>query len=472
MTNFTELGLIPELLKAVQDSGYEKPTPIQSQSIPILLTQKDLLGCAQTGTGKTAAFSLPLLQLLASQSQPVGRRMIRALVLSPTRELAAQIGDCIAKYRAYLSIKELVIFGGVNEKPQIEALDRGIDILIATPGRLLDLQGKGHIDLSHVAHFVLDEADLMLDMGFIHDIRRILALVPKKKQSLLFSATMPQRIVDLASHFLHEPMSVSVTPESTTADRVTQKVMFLEKNTKRHLLIHLLKQPQVHQSIVFTRTKHGANRLTQHLNKADISALAIHGNKSQNARTRALSGFRDGSVSTLVATDIAARGIDVEGVSHVFNYELPNEPESYVHRIGRTGRAGESGEAIALCCAEEGAYLRNIEATIGFSIPVDRDHQWHVEDVIPPLLDTRKGRSKTRTNQSTPPNRTQRRKRSNRSASQRKASHTDSMQKSTREKPTREKPTREKSTSSQATDQSPHSRRRRSQRHRRSNHSS
>lgn len=385
--NFTDLNLIDPLLRALDDQGYQTPTPIQEQAIPLLLNGRDVLGCAQTGTGKTAAFALPVLQHLSQsiEKQPYrGKRPIRALVLSPTRELVAQIADNFKSYSRYLPIKHLVIFGGVSATPQIEKLSHGVDVLVATPGRLLDLQSQGYIKLNQVDFFILDEADRMLDMGFIHDIRRVLKLLPKQKQNLLFSATMPPNIVSLASDFLHKPAHVEVVPESTTAEKITQKVMFVQKADKRRLLAHLLDELNVEQCIVFTRTKHGANRLVTQLERAGHSAAAIHGNKSQNARTRALNAFREGSLPTLVATDIAARGIDVPGVSHVFNFDIPNEPESYVHRIGRTGRAGESGIAIAFCDDSEGFYLRNIERLIDADLEVIDEHPWHDSALIPP----------------------------------------------------------------------------------------
>ena len=384
---FTELKLCEPILKALQDEGYETPTPIQEQSIPLLLKGRDVLGCAQTGTGKTAAFALPVLQFLQEKiaNEPSkGKRPIRALVLSPTRELVAQIAQNFKAYSRYLPIKHLVIFGGVSATPQIERLSHGVDVLVATPGRLLDLHAQGHIKLNQIEFFVLDEADRMLDMGFIHDIRRILKHLPQKKQNLLFSATMPPNIVTLAGDFLYKPAQVEVVPESTTAEKITQKVMFVAKSDKRRLLAHLLDELNIEQCIVFTRTKHGANRLVQQLERAGHEAAAIHGNKSQNARTRALNAFREGTLPTLVATDIAARGIDVPGVSHVFNFDLPNESESYVHRIGRTGRAGESGIAIAFCDDSEGFYLRNIEQLIDSDLEVIDDHPWHAPQFIPP----------------------------------------------------------------------------------------
>ena len=405
MSTFQSIGLIDPLLKALGKLGYQRPTPIQAQAIPPLLEGRDVLGCAQTGTGKTAAFSLPILQHLSERPlKSRGRRPIRALVLSPTRELAAQIEESFSQYGAQLpALKHIVIFGGVNANPQIKRLREGVDILVATPGRLLDLQGQGEIDLSEVEFFVLDEADRMLDMGFIHDIRRVLKLLPQDKQNLLFSATMPPNIVSLASGFLHDPIHVEVVPESTTAERIDQQVMFVDKADKRRLLAHILDQGEVEQCIVFTRTKHGANRLVQQLERAGHAAAAIHGNKSQNARERALNAFREGTLPTLVATDIAARGIDVPGVSHVFNFDLPNEPESYVHRIGRTGRAGESGLAIAFCDTSEGGYLRDIERLIGEELEIFEGHEWHCPEAIPPKPTRRAPRREAPTERSARP---------------------------------------------------------------------
>lgn len=382
--SFKDLNLIPSLLDALDDAGYETPTPIQSQAIPPLLEGRDVLGCAQTGTGKTAAFSLPVLQHLA-ENPTQGKARIRALVLTPTRELAAQIGESFASYGDYLRLKHIVIFGGVNQNPQVRALRAGIDILVATPGRLLDLMGQGEVSLGDVEFFVLDEADRMLDMGFIHDIKRVLKVLPAKRQNLLFSATMPKTIAQLAGTFLHDPVTVEVTPQSTTVERIEQKVMFVERTDKKRLLADLIQNLEVDRAIVFTRTKHGANRLVKQLDRDGIKAAAIHGNKSQAARTRALAGFRDGEIPILVATDIASRGIDIDDVTHVFNYDLPNEPESYVHRIGRTGRAGREGIAISFCDETEGAYLRGIEKLTGDLIPVDEDHAFHFPAAIPPL---------------------------------------------------------------------------------------
>ncbi len=380
---FDSLDLIEPLRRAVSEAGYTHPTPIQAQAIPALLEGRDLIGCAQTGTGKTAAFALPVLQTLGGETVPRGHREIRALVLSPTRELAAQIGESFSDYGRHTHLRHDVIFGGVNQRPQVNSLRRGIDILVATPGRLLDLCGQGEIDLGAVEIFVLDEADRMLDMGFIHDIKRVLRMLPSQRQNLLFSATMPPSIVKLASSFVRDPVRVDVAPESPTVEQIEQQVMFVERSSKKLLLADLLVDLGVEQAIVFTRTKHGANRLVKQLDRAGFEAAAIHGNKSQNARRRALDGFRDGDLPILVATDVASRGIDVDGVSHVFNYDLPNEPESYVHRIGRTGRAGRSGVAIAFCDETEGDYLRAIERLIGQEIPVVDDHRFHHAAAVP-----------------------------------------------------------------------------------------
>ncbi len=383
MTTFSKLELIESLQRAVTEQGYERPTPIQAQAIPLLLDGRDVLGCAQTGTGKTAAFSLPILQHLAEHPSRHGKPRIRALVLTPTRELAAQIGESFAAYGKYLQTKHMVIFGGVNERPQIATLRHGVDVLVATPGRLLDLGGRGYVDLKSVEFFVLDEADRMLDMGFVHDVRRILAQLPSERQNLLFSATLPSSIRKLADSFLHDPEFVSITPEAPTVDRIEQSVMFVERGNKRHLLVDLLRPGAVSRAMVFTRTKHGANRLTKQLGKAGVEAIAIHGNKSQAARKRALDGFRRGKVQVLVATDIASRGIDVDDVTHVFNFDLPNEPESYVHRIGRTARAGREGVAVSFCDPSESDYLRSIERTIGQAIPRVTDHKYHCAEAIP-----------------------------------------------------------------------------------------
>jgi ATP-dependent RNA helicase RhlE len=368
-TGFAALGLRPSLLQAVAARGYLTPTPIQERAIPELLRGRDLLGIAQTGTGKTAAFALPMLQLLSDAPKKVRPSRPRALVLAPTRELATQIGDSCTAYGQRLHLRTAVIFGGVGQTPQVDALRRGIDILVATPGRLLDLIHQGRCNLGDVEILVLDEADRMLDMGFLPDVRRILATLPKERHSLLFSATMPADITNLAKNLLRDPVRVEVTPPAATADRVAQSVHFVKKDHKRDLLVDLLEDPVFVRTLVFTRTKHGADRVVKHLRKAGIHANAIHGNKSQGARERALDDFRDGEAPVLVATDIAARGIDVPEISHVVNFDLPNIPESYVHRIGRTARAGREGIAISFCDETEREYLRDIEKLIRQKIP-------------------------------------------------------------------------------------------------------
>jgi ATP-dependent RNA helicase RhlE len=375
VTSFAELGLIEPIQRAVRAENYATPTPIQVQAIPHLLQGRDLLGCAQTGTGKTAAFALPILQRLAGDPRRPGPRACRVLVLTPTRELAAQIEASFATYGRHLQLRRAVVFGGVGQAPQVHALARGVDILVATPGRLLDLIGQRHIRLDRLEVFVLDEADRMLDMGFIHDVRRVIRALPAARQSLFFSATIPPEIVKLADGILTDPVTVGVRPEVATADRVEQRVMFVERADKRPLLSQVLQDAAIDRVLVFTRTKHGADRVVKQLARDGVAADAIHGNKSQGARTRALERFRTGAGRVLVATDIAARGIDVDGITHVINYDLPNLPESYVHRIGRTARAGRSGIAISFCDAEERAYLRAIEALIKFRIPVV-DHPW------------------------------------------------------------------------------------------------
>ena len=382
MNNFESLGLSKKLLQAVESEGYTTPTPVQEQSIPPLLAGRDVLGVAQTGTGKTAAFALPVLQVM-SRSIPQGKRHIRALILSPTRELAAQIGERFSAYSENLNLNHKVIFGGVNQNPQVRALQKGLDILVATPGRLLDLIGQRHIDLSRVEFFVLDEADRMLDMGFIRDINKVLKLLPKRRQNLLFSATMPSSIADLAGSFLYNAVKIDVSPKEITVDRIEQKIMFVRKADKRRLLVQIIKSQKVKCGIVFTRTKHGANRLVKQLDQSGISAAAIHGNKSQGARTKALAGFKAGRIPILVATDIASRGIDVDGITHVFNYDLPNDPESYVHRIGRTARAGRSGVAYGFCDNSESGYLVGIQQLIGTEISVDDSHDFHFPGAIP-----------------------------------------------------------------------------------------
>ena len=374
---FKQLQLIEPILKALETEGYTIPTPIQQQAIPLALEGKDLLGCAQTGTGKTAAFAIPILQLTYQAIQNGNRsKSIKALILTPTRELAIQIDESFAAYGKFLYLKHQVIFGGVSQVQQVNALRNGVDILVATPGRLLDLMQQGYVRLNEINFFVLDEADRMLDMGFINDVKKIVNKLPAKKQTLFFSATMPTEIEKLSATLLHNPAKVEVTPPSTTVEKIEQAVYFVEKDYKKHLLIHLLKDAAIQTALVFTRTKHGADKVVKELVRVGISAEAIHGNKSQNARQRALSNFKAGSTRILVATDIAARGIDVDQLSHVYNYELPNVPETYVHRIGRTGRAGASGMAVSFCDAEERAYLKDIEKLIKISLPVVKEHEF------------------------------------------------------------------------------------------------
>ncbi len=378
---FEQLELIEPIQKALTKEGYTIPTPIQAEAIPYVLDGYDLLGCAQTGTGKTAAFSIPIIQNLYNERQHGKVRGIKALILTPTRELAIQIGESFTAYGKYTGVRHTVIFGGVGQKPQTDALERGVDVLIATPGRLLDLINQGFISLKYLDYFVLDEADRMLDMGFIHDIKRILPLLPKKRQSLFFSATMPPEIERLAGTILHEPQKVEVTPASSTVDKIDQSVYFVEKAEKVSLLTHLLKDSSLESVLVFTRTKHGADKVARVLAKANIGAEAIHGNKSQTARQRALTNFKDHTTRVLIATDIAARGIDVDHLSHVINYELPNVPETYVHCIGRTGRAGRSGVAYSFCDAEEVPYLKDIQKLIGKQIPVAGGNEFETADV-------------------------------------------------------------------------------------------
>lgn len=365
---FQDLHLIEPLQRAVADEGYTEPTPIQAQAIPPALEGRDLMGCAQTGTGKTAAFTLPILQLLAAEPRTKGRRTIKALVLTPTRELAAQIDECCRDYARYTDLRHCVIFGGVNQRPQVDTLQRGVDLLVATPGRLLDLIGQGYISLSDVQFFVLDEADRMLDMGFIHDIRRILPLLPKERQTLFFSATMPDDIVKLASTMLRDPVQVTVTPSATVVETIRQSVLFAEKAEKRELLVKLLKERPEGSILVFSRTKHGADRIARILTKAGIEARAIHGDKSQGARERAMNDFKSGKCRVLIATDIAARGIDISELPLVINYDLPEVAETYVHRIGRTGRAGCEGEAIAFCSEDERPLLKDILKLTGLEL--------------------------------------------------------------------------------------------------------
>lgn len=380
--SFESLGLSAEILRALKQQGYDQPTPIQQQAIPVVLQGRDILAGAQTGTGKTAGFTLPMLELLHQHAQGKGRRPVRALVLAPTRELAAQVGESVEQYGRYLPLRSAVIFGGVKINPQIDKLRRGVDILIATPGRLLDHAGQKTVDLSHVEFLVLDEADRMLDMGFIHDIKRVLKLLPKGRQNLLFSATYSQKIKQLASGLLQEPALIEVARRNTAAETVEQVVYPVEKRRKRELLSEMIGANNWQQVLVFTRTKHGANRLAQQLEKDGLSAAAIHGNKSQGARTRALSGFKAGHVRVLVATDIAARGLDIDQLPHVVNYELPNVPEDYVHRIGRTGRAGNEGEAASLVSVEELELLAAIEKLLKRSVPRQVIPGYEVEDWV------------------------------------------------------------------------------------------
>jgi ATP-dependent RNA helicase RhlE len=385
---FTDLGLSDRVLRALQPLGYTEPTPIQAQAIPHVLAGTDVLGCAQTGTGKTAAFALPMVDLLSRQRHE-GRRVIRGLILTPTRELANQIQDNLKAYAVHTGLRSTLIYGGVGQGRQVEALNRGVDIVVATPGRLLDLINQGYASLRHLEYLVLDEADTMLDMGFIHDIKKIIAMLPERRQSLFFSATMPPAILSLASTILRDPVRVEVTPISSTTELVDQRMYFVPQDDKRVLLADMLALPEVSSALVFTRTKHGADKVVKYLNQQGIKSEAIHGNKSQPQRDRAMQGFRSGSIRVLVATDIAARGIDVEEISHVFNFELPNIPETYVHRIGRTGRAGATGIAVSFCNGDdEPEFLRDIQKLIGKDVPVVTDHPYHFD-----LQHTRRGKA-------------------------------------------------------------------------------
>ncbi|HWB00132.1 MAG TPA: DEAD/DEAH box helicase [Pirellulales bacterium] len=385
MTTFENLLLSSPLLRAVAAEGYLSPTPIQAEAIPHVLTGCDLLGCAQTGTGKTAAFALPILQRLVDNPRPTQKhsRKVRVLVLSPTRELATQIGASFQTYGRHTGLRQVVIFGGVSQQPQVKSLRAGVEIIVATPGRLLDLLNQGHVDLSTVETFVLDEADQMLDMGFIHDIRKVVARLPRQRQTLFFSATMPAEIRQLADALLHRPVKVQVAAESSTVESIAQSVYFVDQRNKPTLLQHLLRTDAVGRALVFTRTKHGADKVARHLAKAGIRAEAIHGNKSQAARQRALEKFRSNSPPVLVATDVAARGLDIDRVSHVINFDLPNVPETYVHRIGRTGRAGASGIAISFCGGPERGDLKLVERLIRKSIPVRTDHPPYAANLPP-----------------------------------------------------------------------------------------
>jgi ATP-dependent RNA helicase RhlE len=372
--------LIQPLQNALKDEGYHTPTPIQAAAIPLLLDECDLMGCAQTGTGKTAAFTLPILQILSQDDFRAQPGRPQALILAPTRELAAQIGDSITAYGKHLSLRHCVIFGGVSERPQIKALRLGVHIVVATPGRLLDLVQQKHLTLSEVDIFVLDEADRMLDMGFIHDIKRIIAQLPSERWSLFFSATMSKEVETLAKSMLVDPEQISIAPEQPAVEKIEQSVMFIDKDNKDAALAKLLADPNLDRVIVFTQMKHMANRVCSKLERCGITAAAIHGNKSQSARTKALTRFKAGDIRVLVATDIAARGIDVDGISHVINYDLPNEPETYVHRIGRTARAGSEGDAVSFCSPRERDYLHAIEKLLGQAVPVDVEHEFHSEE--------------------------------------------------------------------------------------------
>jgi ATP-dependent RNA helicase RhlE len=377
---FNDLQLSEPLSKAVQKVGYTTPTPIQAQSIPAILNGRDILGCAQTGTGKTAAFSIPTIQLLNSNLNNGGRKTtIKSLILTPTRELAIQIGESLSNYGQFSDLKHLVIFGGVNQNSQVRALRNGIDILVATPGRLLDLMDQGFISLSQIEILTLDEADRMLDMGFVHDVKKVIKKIPAKRQTLFFSATMPDSILDLANSILNDPLKVSVTPVSSTVERIGQEVYFIDKTNKKNLLIDLLQSSEADRVLVFTRTKHGANKVVKDLIKSGIKAEAIHGNKTQNARQKALKNFKDKTTRVLVATDIASRGIDIDDLALVINFEIPNIAETYVHRIGRTGRAGLSGKAISFCDYEEKAYLKDIQKLIDQKVPVIEEHDYPME---------------------------------------------------------------------------------------------
>jgi len=396
---FENLNLIEPILRAVKAEGYTEPTPIQEQAIPVLLEGKDLIGCAQTGTGKTAAFAIPILQLLSERQAPAaGRRQIQALIITPTRELAIQISESFTAYGKYTGLRHTVIYGGVSQHTQTNALKNGVDILVATPGRLLDLIDQQFVNLQNIRFFVLDEADRMLDMGFIHDVKKIISKLPAKRQSLFFSATMPPEIQKLAATILVKPVKVDIIPVMATTNLIKQSLYFVDKPDKRHLLIHLLKDKSIESALVFTRTKHGADHVSRDLVKAGIKAAAIHGNKSQGARQDALNNFKNKRTRVLVATDIASRGIDVEQLSHVINYEIPNIPETYIHRIGRTGRAGVDGIALSFCDTEEKEYLKDIYKLISRQIPVVEDHPFPMKNGVPslPLVRTRSGYGRRR----------------------------------------------------------------------------
>ncbi|HWE72910.1 MAG TPA: DEAD/DEAH box helicase [Stellaceae bacterium] len=395
---FDDLGLAEPLLRAIHAENYTQPTPIQAQAIPYLLEGRDLLGIAQTGTGKTAAFALPILQRLSANPVPRKRGAVRALILTPTRELAVQIVENFRSYGRNLGLRSAVIFGGVGQQPQVDNLARGLDVLVATPGRLLDLMNQRHADLRDLSILVLDEADRMLDMGFIHDVKRIIATLPKERQTLFFSATMPNDVEKLANNILKEPVRVEVTPPATTVERIDQRVYFVDAGNKNALLADLLKDQAIERVLVFTRTKHGADRVVKHIERTGVEAQAIHGNKSQNARQRALNDFRDGNTRVLVATDIAARGIDVDGITHVINFEIPNVPETYVHRIGRTARAGRDGVALTFCDKSEKGLLRDVERLTRKPLTVVHEHHFH-GPAARPAQDEQQERERDRSDQ-------------------------------------------------------------------------
>lgn len=393
---FKDLNIIPEIIKALERENYEIPTPIQEDAIPVILSGRDLLGCAQTGTGKTAAFAIPTLQLLREDKGSRGtKRNIRALIVTPTRELALQVYESFNTYGKFTNLKSSVVFGGVSQKPQEEDLKKGVDILVATPGRLLDLMNQKIVNIEHIKIFILDEADRMLDMGFVHDVKRIIAKTPLKKQTLLFSATMPPDIAKLASTILKTPAKVEVAPVSSTVDIIEQYLYYVDKKNKRDLLMYILKDKNITSALVFARTKHGADRIARQLSKNHETALAIHGDKSQGARQRALNNFKDKTLRVLIATDIAARGIDIDELSHVINFDLPNVPETYVHRIGRTGRAGHAGSAISFCDFDEKEQLADIERLIGKKLVEVEDHPYPLMDNFPAVKTTQPRRIKT-----------------------------------------------------------------------------
>ncbi|MEI6576356.1 MAG: DEAD/DEAH box helicase [Bacteroidota bacterium] len=399
---FQSLRIIDPILRSLKEEGYTTPTPIQKEAIPIILQGTDLLGCAQTGTGKTAAFAIPILQLLSAKHPNDKRRKIKSLIVTPTRELALQIGESFSTYGKYTGLTNTVVFGGVNQNPQTSILQRGVDILVATPGRLLDLMTQGFISLRDVEFFVLDEADRMLDMGFIHDVKKIIAALPHQRQSLFFSATMPPEIVKLAGSILKNPVKVEVTPSASTVDIIQQYIFFVDRGNKNALLVNILENDNIKTALVFTRTKHGADKVVKVLEKHNIRAEAIHGNKAQNARVRALTNFKAQTTRVLVATDIAARGIDIDELEFVINFEMSNIAETYVHRIGRTGRAGAKGTAISFVDAEEKAYLKDIEKLIGKRIPVIDDHPFPLMDHNPPKAPKREPRERNASGHSRP----------------------------------------------------------------------